>query len=241
MTKGHLTKAQTNQVGVALIRAGIPLEDCQWETRRRELIGSSPRRFGPSEPRIVHKPSKYFFEFRWSEAHQLHTYRSSPGPEGKEYVHKLPAVWNEVLEAVYRWGERLRAEIEAEDIWEQLGEDAANGPLPEPEDTTWDNQPFTSSEQELLRTRIEEIIGQLEAAGIRDEDAQRITRKEFEALREQVSRLDRGVWVKFALGTVVRLLLASVIGAEAARSLDRWLNTAIDAARRLLESGTEGD
>jgi hypothetical protein len=228
-TYAHLTKTHINSVAAVLQKAGLDSTEFRWH---RPYVWGGP---DLGHPRLIHEPTGFYFEFRWSEKWQKHTFSYSPAAEAAELQHNHGEVWEFVLEAVYKWANLLRAELEAPDLWKQFANHRhAVEALTTPEARSSEDEQFSPREQRLLRERIDQILESLDQVGIDNPVAQRITREEFEALKEEVERLSRGKWVRLALGTVAKLIMASVIEPDTADRLLRWISSGMEQIRGLL-------
>jgi len=206
LDRDELLPSQLAALGRILRKSGLSATDFEWRDSDHDFAGYVP------VPALVHKPTDSFFAIATDfEASGFDSIRKSgrrvclsPGKEEGEEVHRR-VDWRDVEARFQEWLTYLRRELAAPDFWEavvSIDEMPVAGKRAE--------EPFTPAEQRVIEQRFDAMDRHLDEIKELTEDQTEYVRAEFIELRQQLSRMKRGQWSKFFLGTIANLALRHI-------------------------------
>ncbi len=219
-TDATLTKGEKNLIFEMIQRRGFDPADFDWrEMKSEEWSGLFIDHFTVSQ--LIHSATGYYFTFGG------HTVTACPGKLRKieSEVHKDD--WTIKSGAFDSWLTRLKAEVEAPDLWVTIGQEkvlmaAASAP-------NLNNSPFNHNEQALVTARLDEIKRYLLDGQQFDTEQAELIDRVFDYLRESSIRMGRKDWLNILLGGLMGLAFSLVLDPEKARGLLALAGTAFQS------------
>jgi len=202
-TDATLTKLQKNAVLGLIQKFQFEPTEFQWELIESEEWGSTRRIYMASQ--LVHNGTGYYITFGGIRMSY------SPGASHKVESEKHEGMWSDKMVQLEQWLRRLRAEVDAPDLWASVGKehelsDAASSHL--------ENKPFTVPEQTEIAAKLEELKQYL-LPGQQFQIAQtKFIDDQFRYLRESSERVGRKDWLLITYGTLVSLAVALALPPE---------------------------
>jgi hypothetical protein len=202
-----LRTTQRNDVLAEIEDVGLDAAHFEWsdfEARRLEAIDV-----------LVHRPStnvRFAFHFlengnwylNWQPGAQGPTDRRSPGP-----------YWRDVLPHVGQWLETVRSELEAPDLWAEIGRAReAVSELP----PNVQNTPFNPDEQRQIEQRFEAVKSQVRQTNPElDAEQLRAIDSTLDSLVDASKKLSRLDWRSLVVGAIIEKGLDSVLPSDVVR------------------------
>jgi len=202
----QLLPSQKNDVFEVIQRANFPPSEFEW----RQEVGDA---FLGVIPKLVHRPSGFWFAFDFDQTYASHVARFSPGDQAPVEAYGASS-WPFQLSKVRDWLDYLGREYHAPDLWGELNRqreltDAASDAGGED-----DNRPFSVEEQAAIATQLHEIKELLLRTEQFDDAGQRALEARFDYLEEASSRLGRRDWLSIFYGTVFSWGLSGLISPD---------------------------
>lgn len=209
MSASHLLRSQTNELFRAIEAHGLQPDEFEW--------GSPVNDQATSSMRLVHSPSKYFFEFIHFKL--KHSARCAPhwSYAAELYLGEF-AEWSRLVGAFGSWLERLKREYFEPDLWHLR---AAETRLIVADVRQLDNAPFSSDEQARISKALAELRSFLVSTGGHSEVQLKFIETRLDHLEESSRRLGRKDWITLAMGTLLNIIVGAALAPEAARELLR--------------------
>ncbi len=125
-------------------------------------------------------------------------------------------MWQEKVMYFVQWLDNVKREA-VPSLWESIATSTtvSAGTLTIP------RTPFTPEEQAKIHVRLEAMAQQIAALDTVTQEQKRLIRAELRNIDEAKGRMDRGEWLRFAIGGIITVLLASDVQHSVAASLMR--------------------
>jgi hypothetical protein len=200
-------------------KAGFVRTDFVW--------GTADTEFGEDGvvPALGYRGFEYNFVFDYDEGG--HRCRYTPGSDSINENH-YPGDWATTESYFRNWLANLRREIEAPDLWEQIGA-AANG-MPSAIMSMESNTPFNNDERGAIAKTLRDIRELIVTNGALTADKLRSIDDRLAYIEDATHRLGRKDWTLLAIGTLFNMVVATSLPPDLARTaLDafwdglRWL------------------
>jgi hypothetical protein len=204
-------RSQRNAIFQAIERAELNPSDFTWERRDYdEMQGIVGPRTGSPAPVLVHRPTGSYFVFGVVHA------KYSPGKDDAE-AEDFVFDWDQRLTKVREWLKYVKRET-APDLWESIAltPDAAGIP----------HTPFTLAEQKAVLQRLAEINERIAALDALTREQKELLSGELRCIGDASRRMDRAEWLRFAIGSLVTVLMSADIQRSVAASVMRWVASA---------------
>ncbi len=222
-----LPKTQRNDVLQIIHAAKLSAPDFEWQEKTLAPIPLVADEGLVSV--LVHMPTGYFFLF---DARNRHMVEFSPGVETPSDGGS-PGAWAGVLQYVGRWAARLKQEVDAPDLWAEIGKerallDAASG-------AGGNNTPFTEDERPAVVAKLAELQRFIETTTSANAGFQKFVKERFEYLEGAVGRLGRSDWLHTLIGVLATIAFSGMLTGDSVRELFRFVGDAFAGFfRRLL-------
>jgi hypothetical protein len=218
MAKPPLLKAQGRDLAKVIEHLGFDRE--AFEIRSGEW---DPTRDDPYNENVGtvlgYKETPYYFMFVEVSPEQRGRLNSGGAfvarwSPGEEVVEKTDygLEWGGVLGDVQLWLNALKYEVTGPDVWAELADVHA-------EHVSRPNDPLTSSEQQLLDVRLDELLAYAHANYDLAADAVTELQAAVAYLKHAARRLPRIDWANAAVGAVMGWLLGVALPPDAARTI----------------------
>jgi hypothetical protein len=223
----RLKQRQLNDILSLIQQSELDPSEFEWadveSIEHQGVIVGHRARFG-HECRIsvlTHRPSKYFCKFG------LAYITFSPGAQHRVEFHEHLDVWEVKLQFTRQWLAELRKEVEAPDLWADIGQEKVLSTAAS--STDLDNRLFTAAEQSLIAAKLDEIKGYiLEEQHFNAEQAEFVQR-EFADLKESSRRFGRKDWLRVLLGVLISQVINLALTPEKAKGLFALAGTAFQS------------
>jgi hypothetical protein len=210
----HLLPTQGNAVLRAIQRAGLDPTEFEW----REVVLDAPEDFigtGPVIDVLVYLPSETdgsppgtFFMFGRDRVIY------SPGDEQLRDERRAKD-WDQTLLHLIRWLENIKRES-GPSLWELL----ARAELPAAGPNAGAH--FTPQELVAIREQLKVMAQRVEALDALTRRQKDEVAEELRRIGDAAPRMSRGEWFRFAIGSLITLLLSSDLQKSVAASLMQW-------------------
>jgi hypothetical protein len=191
------------------------LADSGFDPREFDLVDTfSVARPGGTAPALIHRPTGFYFAFGRSAQHLQAEF--SPGATALVATF-TGSDWNGVFAtSLLDWLRYLRREIEAPDLWGELGREAqlVAGDVSEEANT-----PFSAEEQVEIRRQLQEVKQLLRGNAALGPAQLEALDARIDYLAHAVSRLGRIDWREAFVGAMLGLVLQAVVPPEAVREV----------------------
>lgn len=231
-TRGPLMDHQEASVFDVVTGMDFDPHEFSWERPPDFSQGSGPyagRSFPPdatNSQSLIHDPSDARFTFKLIETsnpaasqRKTHAVRYFPGWEIPNVSHSSLS-WDDVLRYLRTWLGVVREVSSTENPWEQLSASQPEGLLPPGAREIPEGEPFSPEEQEAVRQRLDELEQEFRSYRDLTDEQLEALRSEIDALRDELDRMDKWRWARFAVGTSFSLIdLLGLDPAQAAGSV----------------------
>jgi hypothetical protein len=208
MSRPHvvLKTTQGNEVFRVIEKNGLHPHDFRWEETRPYSRYPYPGDLLLYRPAGKPEAPEVFFAFGRDRV------ACSPGTE-RLYEEWTATDWREqTLQYLGAWLANIKREA-APSLWESF-------PLSKLSEVP--ASPFTPGEQAVLVTRLYELEQRLTALESLTREQKNLVREEVRRIAEAAQRLDKAEWLRFALGCMLTVVVASGIPQTVGASLMRW-------------------
>jgi len=207
----HLLNSQANDLARSIREASLNQADFIWTTTE---ISDSPY----PDPATVYtvdvllyRPAANTF-FRFGRTHVMY----SPGHDRVEEQGATPD-WHQTKRYFAHWLTIIKREAEPS-LWDQIAEGTTlpAGALDAPRTR------FTTEEQVALLARLDEMAQRIEALDALTREQKRLVSAELQNIGAAIGHMERGEWLRFAIGGMMTVLLSGDLQHSVAASLLRW-------------------
>lgn len=214
MRKMLLLKSQANAVFEAIRGADLDPSEFEWE----EIpctVGSIEEKVIVSE--LVHKPTRYFFEFGLRSDLPYALY--SPDRDGAGPGSAMVGGWAGLRVAFESWVGYLRREVLAPDLWASVSQarqltDAASTEEP-------GNAAFRESEQKEISAALHEIKQFLFTTQSLTDEHRKFVTGRLDYLEASSKRMGRKDWFNLTAGVLLSIVVQIGLQSQAASELFR--------------------
>jgi hypothetical protein len=210
----HLLKSQANDVFRAITEEGLDPAEFDWTTvQLTDSPVPDPSGYYTADM-IVYRSDPAFFSFGRDKFGRKVRY--SPGGE-RPHDEATARDWPQTIRYFRVWLKNIKREAEPS-LWESVAANKAvsAGALDVPRTR------FTPEEQTEILARLGAMTRQIEALETLTRGQKQLVSGELENIGNALKRMERGEWVRFAVGGIVTVLLASGLQQSVAASLMRW-------------------
>jgi hypothetical protein len=230
-----LLKSQKNEIFKALVSSGIDesvIGQIEWlsnASRYRAYKDADDDGSGVAL-RLNQDSVTFFFYFNGSS--NRWAYRGFPIGVGNGEEIGYGKQWNELLNRLKYWGQKISAELNTPDLWTDIL-NIKSGYSVDYEEFK-DNKPITAKEAHAIKYKLKMLENKiLESYGNTEEHIKIITEK-FEYLNEGIERQGKKDWLYTLTGVLASLAIA--VGVSAANSDEFWqlVKTVLGSSIKLL-------
>jgi hypothetical protein len=213
MVKNRLLRSQANEIFLLLQKADLRLSEFRWGNR------------DTGNPSLTHESSGHYFRMKFGE-YDAYYVDITFSPGDYQFEESGPAYnWQAVRASAEKWVTYLKRELQEPDFWETVAAEknfiAGIGSI------TVEDPPFSPSEQERIRTSLEEIRIFLASTQELTEDQLKIVRERLDYLVDASSRMGRKDWVLFATGVFTSIIVTAAFTPTAAHEFLRFAGGAL--------------
>lgn len=208
MNRPHvvLKTTQGNEVFRVIEKNGLDPHDFRWEETRPYSHHPYPGDLLLYRPTGKPEAPEVFFAFGRDRV------ACSPGAE-RLYEEWTASDWREqTLQYLTAWVTNIKRES-GPSLWESF---------PLTRLTAVPATRFTTDEQAVLATRLQELEQRLAALESLTHEQKRLVRDEVRRITDAAQRMDKAEWLRFALGCMLTVVVASGIPQSVGASLMRW-------------------
>ncbi len=207
----HILNSQANAVFGAIARAGLDPSDFEW---RETALTDWSSGIGDDymTDMLIYRSPETFFAFGRNDV------LYSPGYQKlRDEVSTTGRGWDQTFECVNNWLRNIKREA-TPSLWERIAESTrvSAGTLDAP-DTR-----FTTAEQTEILARLDAMARQIAALDALTREQKQLLGIELGNIGNAAKRMDRGEWLRFAIGGMMAVLLSSDLQHSVAASLMRW-------------------
>lgn len=221
MQKHELLKSQKNEVFNAIEGVLLNPADFEWQSNVYRTpeppnsISSRRRSFYEENvecPVLVYRyERKFFFQFELHD--KYHVYKCCPGANTPEEINQT-GQWNSQIQQVANWAYRLRNEIEAPDLWEEMSKYQIVLSPETPESGA--NEPFSWTEAEEIKVKLEQFGDKIRSVYQLNTEQDTFVRNKLKYLEDSAKRFGKKDWIFLALGVF------PIIGKALEMTPDQW-------------------
>jgi hypothetical protein len=226
---GHLSKTQVNEVTRNIVAAGLDPNHFEFTETRYELPDylltdgalltrkDSPFYFcfglGRTESEYEEMDSDMRARFRWKGGR--HCVTCSPGPDTPDDV-QVQMTWPDTVFELRSWLDRVKAEIEAPDLWVTM---RAEQHVFSPVQSYMTNTPFTAEEIERLRAAIGGFMGRVERMELLNAVQYADLSERMSYATDALTRLGRWDWQQIFVSGLVGHIITQTLTSDTAHTI----------------------
>ena len=203
MAEDHkLLKTQKNQVLSIIYKAGLEAANFSWTTQQIPDTSAPPPYKNIQVPRLNYLDGEHYFRF------EKYSCTFSPGAK-KTVQHEAGATsesFGGQLYYVGKWARCLKREIEAPDLWKEMGKYGATVSLALPEQIL--NEPIPAYEAEQIADKLQQLAGKMEQQFELNDEQNKFVRNKLNYLTEAAKRQRSMDWVHTSIGVFVTIAMA---------------------------------
>lgn len=215
MKKRILLKSQINDIFTYINNAGLNHEEFQW------LFEKSSIEPYWEVPKIIHKPTNYYFKFDIKQGQLVSEY--FPNDKGAIYTRKWP-VWAPQFNDFIIWLDIIKGEIETPNLWEAILSEKTILEIISQDDVG--NEPFDEQQQKYISLKILEIEKFLVEKQYLLNDDIGIVKSKLIYLEEASKRIGRKDWLNIVIGVSFKIALDLGLSSVHAKEFFRFIVTA---------------
>lgn len=174
------------------------------------------------QKRLWHEQSGYFIEFSYWESQGYYYITCSPAEGFPKKSFKID-LWHNVLSLVQRWAFNLRQQIDAPDLWGQLGKYTAYLSLPPAEELPPD-EPISAVDAAEIEDRLWLFADKVEKRFNLVGDDLKFLRYQTDVLIDIAKRSSNKAFVYSAVGVIATIAMSLAMSPEQVKALWQLLH-----------------
>jgi len=209
-----LLKTQKNEVFDILLNESLEPADFTWSQERGELLPNL------LVSRLNYRSGHFYFKFDFalSSHGRNFVYYCIFTPGGKTILHKdYPDDWTQQKEHIRSWAKRLKQEIEAPDLWQEIEKYRPTFSLVPPSKLL--NEPIPAYEAEDIGESLRGLAGKIESQFKLSSEQTEFVRSKLNYLADAAKRQGRLDWVHTCIGVLITVAMGLALAPEEAGRL----------------------
>lgn len=208
-----LLRTQKNDIFTILEQEGLNPSEFKWDPLRSEEY-----------IRLRHKQSGYSIDFSYRKGQECYFITYSPAEGVYEKSFHI-ATWDSVLTTAYEWASCLKEQIEAADLWAEMGKYTAYLSLPSTEDLP--DEPISAVDAKEIEDRLWNFANEVEKRFNLVGDDLKFLRHQNAVLIDIAKRSSKKAFVYSVVGVVTSIAMSLAMSPEQAKALWQLLHDAL--------------